>query len=188
MISPDLDSLRLRARRAYERMRWHHAARAAWPVAILLPLALALHGPVASALTVVSAVALGAVLAVSRWRGGVWQRGALPGVLAGVPLFVAPSLLMPTDSDCGMACARVATPWLTCFAVCALAALAGGLALAFLARRDRAPLAYASSAAAAAILTASMTSALAGAAGLVGAVAGLAAGSVPVVVGAVRRA
>jgi hypothetical protein len=187
MISPDLD-LRRRARRAYEHGRWHHGLRDAWPALLLVPLALALHGPAAPLATALSAALLAAALVTSSWRGGAWRRGALVGVVAGLPMFLAPSFLMPTDADCGMACARAATPWLTCFTGCAMAALTGGLVVGLLARRDRAPLAYAAGAGIAAVLTASMTCTLAGAAGILGAAAGLAAASVPVVAGALRRA
>lgn len=188
MISREPIDLRRRARRAYEAGRWQHGLRDAWPVAFLVPIAFALHGPATSVATAISAGLLAAVLVTAAWRGGAWRRGALVGVVAGLPLFMAPSFLVPTDAECGMACARAATPWLTCFTGCAMAALAGGLVVGLLARRDRAPLAYAASAGIAAALTASMTCTLAGAAGVLGALAGLAAASVPVVAGALRRA
>jgi hypothetical protein len=185
MTSLDYD-LRQRARQAYERARWLDGVRGAWPVVVLVPLALALHGPATAAATAMAATLLTAALATAGWRGGAWRRGALPGVIAGLPMFLAPSVLMPAHASCGAACMREATPWLTCFAGCGAAALAGGLVLAALARRDRAPLPYAASALVMAVLTASMTCTLAGTAGLVGAVAGLALGSAPMMASTLR--
>jgi hypothetical protein len=187
MISRDI-ALRARARRAYERARWLDGGRTAWPVLALVPVALALHGRSAAPATAVAGALLAIALAVAGWRGGAWRRGALPGVAAGLPLFLIPSVLMAGCTACGAACPREAMPWLTCFAGCGLAALLGGLVLAALARRDRAPLVYAASAALTAALTASMTCTIAGAAGLLGGIVGLAAGSAPAVAGALRRA
>jgi len=191
MISPephvDIQGLRDRARRAYERARGLEGARAAWPVIALVPLALALHGPATARATGVAGALLAIVLAITAWRGGAWRRGALPGVLAGLPLFLAPSVLLPERASCGAACLHGGASWLGCFAGCGVAAIAAGLVVAALARRDRAPLAYAASALLTAALVASMTCTTVGAAGVIGALAGLAAGSAPVMA-STRRA
>ena len=183
-LDPRLDPIRRQARDAYERAMLRAALPRLWPLAALLPAAYALHGaPTARVIAV--ALALAVALIATAWRGGGWRRGALPGVLGGLPAFVVPSLAMPAGAACER-CVHGSAPWMTCFAACLITSLAAGLALAHLARRDPAPRTFAASAALCAALTAAMTCSLAGGAGLVGVALGLAVSSAPVLVWAPR--
>lgn len=175
--------LKQRARRAYElQMLWAGVLRL-WPLALVVPAALALHGAAANTpwRTGVAAVLLGATLLVTGWRGGGWRRGALPGLLGGLPAFFVPSLIMPASATCER-CVHASAHWLTCMTACTFASLVAGLALAHLARRDRAPRSFAASAALTAGLTASLTCSLAGYAGVVGVALGLGLASAPILV------
>jgi hypothetical protein len=173
-------SLEDRARGAYERALVARAARDVWPAALLVPLALALHGPAHSPSTVaIAGVALVAALFALGWRAGAWRRGALAGVVAGLPPFLVPSLYL-RSADCAHACARHPAP--DCALACALAALLAGLVLATRARHDRDPLGYALGGALTGALTASLTCALAGGVAVAGAAVGLALGAAPALV------
>lgn len=173
--------LKRRARRAYElRMAWAGVLRL-WPLALLLPAALLLHGPSAPWQTGVAALILAAALVLTGWRGGGWRRGALPGLLGGLPAFFVPSLIMPAGATCD-GCVHASAHWLTCMSACTFACLASGLALAHVARRDPSPRSFAASAAICGALTASLTCSLAGYAGLMGVALGLGLASAPILV------
>lgn len=185
MVSPEMARGYARARAAYERAFARVGLFAVWPVAVLVPLALMLHTPATPWRIAVAGVVLAAALAITGWRGGAWRRAALPGVLGGLPAFFVPSLMMPRDATCAR-CVGASSHWVSCMTACAIASLVTGLALAYLARRDRDPRTYAASAALCAGATAALTCALAGGAGLLGVTIGLAIASAPVLVS--RRA
>lgn len=174
-------AIRGRARAAYERAMVRRGLARLWPLAVLVPVALALHTPATPWRTAMAAMCLGAALLATGWRGGAWARGALWGVLGGVPAFIVPSLVMPAETACA-SCVHGSATWTTCMAACSVASFASGLALAHLARGDRAPRAFAIAAATCAGLTASLTCSLAGGAGLAGVALGVVVASVPVIV------
>lgn len=174
--------LQQRARRAYERRMMLTGILRLWPLALVVPAAFLLHGPATTPWrTAIAAIFLGATLVVTGWRGGGWRRGALPGLLGGLPAFFVPSLVMPAGATCEH-CVHASAHWLTCMTACTFASLAAGLALAHLARRDPAPRSFAAAAALTAGLTASLTCSLAGYAGILGVVFGLGLASAPVLV------
>ena len=182
MASPDLASLATRSRRAYERAMLARALRGAWPVVLLAPVALLLHAP-AQATTTIAAIAglLAAALIGLGWRGGAWRRGALPGVLSGVPVFVVPSLIAPRAEHCAQACSHGGVASSSCALACLGVALVAGVLLGRHAARDPRPVEYTLAAAVTGGLTASLTCSAAGSFAVLGAIAGLVAGSVPLV-------
>lgn len=187
MAFPDPAVGFVRARAAYQRAFARVGLCALWPVAILVPLALMLHTPATPWRIAIAGGVLAVALAVTGWRGGAWRRAALPGVLGGLPAFFVPSLLMPSEATCAR-CVGASSHWVSCMTACAIASLASGLALAYLARRDRDPRSFAASAALCAGATAALTCALAGGAGLLGVTVGLALASAPVLVSRGRAA
>lgn len=188
MTSSDLSPIRHRARGAYERaMAWAGVKRL-WPLALVLPAAVALHGAPDGRMIFVG-VLLAAALVVTGWRGGAWRRGALVGVLGGLPAFFVPSLVMPPQTACEKCvhAGNADASWMTCMTACLFASLVAGLVIAHLARRDRAPRTYTASAVACAALTATMTCSLAGGAGVIGVALGLSLASAPVMLFAPQR-
>jgi hypothetical protein len=181
MTQPDAKA---RARAAYERALFVRAALGAWPVVLLIPLALLVHRPASTPPTI---AALGAALAVALvacgWRGGAWRRGGDAGLVAGVPLFLVPMLVAPRDA-CAHACAH--GPAMACVVACTAIGAAAGLALGLAARRDPSPVARALAGVVVAGLVGSLTCVIAGSAALLGAAAGLAAGTAPLLVFARR--
>lgn len=129
-------------------------------------------------------------LVASGWRGGAWRRGSIVGVLGGLPAFFVPSLVMPAGTSCDKCvhAGKADASWMTCMAGCLFASLAAGLVIAYLARRDRAPRAFATSAVVCAGLTATITCSLAGGAGVLGVALGFALASAPVMLFAPRAA
>ncbi len=81
---------RRRATRAYERSFVIAALRGVGLAIVLTVAAIALHRTTDA--TWLVAGALAATLATGGWRGGAWARGAYTGVLAGIPVFIAPAL------------------------------------------------------------------------------------------------
>ena len=182
MASPDLASLAARSRRAYERAMLARAVRDVWPVLLLAPLALLLHAPAQTASTI---AAIAGVLAVALialgWRGGPWRRGALPGVLSGLPVFVVPSLVAPRAEHCALACSPGGAASSSCALACLGVALVAGVLLGRRAGRDARPVEYTLAAAVTGGLTASLTCSAAGGFAVLGAIAGLVAGSIPLI-------
>lgn len=189
MTSSDLARVKARARGAYERaMAWAGVLRL-WPLAFVMPAALVLHGT-PSGRTIFVGVLLAVALFATGWRGGAWRRGAVVGVLGGLPAFFVPSLVMPAESACEKCvhAGNADASWMTCMSGCLFASLAAGLVIAHLARRDRSPRVYATSALVCAALTATITCSLAGGAGVLGVALGLALASAPVMLFAPRSA
>lgn len=174
-----------RARGAYERGRLWVGLRRVWPIAFLVLAALWLHSASATRIAAVAAV-LAIALVVTGWRGAGWARGALPGVLGGLPAFFVPYLVAPAGSSCDR-CAHPDAHWSTCLALCFAASLTTGVVLAVMARRDRDPRGFIGSAALVGVLTAAITCSLAGAAGLGGIALGVLASSLPVLLAPVPR-
>ena len=78
-------------RRAYDRARTLSAGRGLVLAAAFAVLAIGLHRT--NHATWIVVITLTAVLAAFGWRGGAWRRGALAGTLAGLPVFLAPTIV-----------------------------------------------------------------------------------------------
>ena len=85
------DDTLARIHRAYERTHVLAALRALAIAAALVALAVGLH--TTSRATWLIAGTLAATLPILAWRGGPWRRGALAGVIAGLPPLIAPSIV-----------------------------------------------------------------------------------------------
>jgi len=162
------------ARRAYDRARVVSATRGLALAGAFAVLAVGLHRTTHATWIVVAALA--AVLAAFGWRGGAMRRGALAGSLAGLPVFLAPTIvfgilhgrLQCPDCPLGPTPACIAT----CFGTSALV----GIAIGFAARRE--PARYVLAALASALLVGLLGCATTGLGGALGIVAGVAAGGV----------
>lgn len=164
-----------RVRLAYERAHLVSAARAIVLAAALVALAIGLHR--VTQLTWLVAALLTATLATFGWRGGAWRRGGLAGVIAGLPVFVAPALYMMTTHaghcvDCAM------RPTLPCTLLCFGTSSLVGVLVGRLAARDDSPSRFAAAALAVALLTGLLGCATMGIGGAIGVVIGLCAGGV----------
>ncbi len=164
-----------RARGAFERAHVVAAVRGLAIATVITALAVALHRT--SPVTWGFAAVLAATLATLGWRGGAWRRGALAGVLAGLPPLLAPTLVFALGHgghcpDCQL------QPTLPCLLTCFGTSSLVGLFVGHSAIRDGAPRRYA----AAAILSAAATGLLGctttGLGGALGIVVGLVAGGV----------
>ena len=174
-----------RVRLAYERAHVVAAVRGAAIAAGLVALAFGLHRMSAAAWLVAGALA--ASLAALGWRGGAWRRGALAGVLAGLPPLLAPSVVFAlTHADHCAMCEHSATLgcMITCFATSSLV----GIAVGHRAVSDRSPRRFAIAAIASAALTGLLGCGTIGLGGAVGVVIGLVAGGVTGWVVAARAA
>ncbi|HUJ62530.1 MAG TPA: hypothetical protein VLX92_28710 [Kofleriaceae bacterium] len=165
-----------RARAAYERA---HVASALRGVAIAVAItlvALALHRTTGR-VTWLLAATLGATLATLGWRGGAWRRGALAGVLAGLPPLVAPAVMFALGH--GGQCPSCAIgPTLPCLITCAGTSALVGALVGYAATRDGSPARFALAAIASAALTGLLGCTTTGLGGAIGVVVGLAAGGV----------
>jgi hypothetical protein len=173
MTRPELALLR--ARRAYELAHVWSAVRGVALALVFTVAAIALHRT--TSMTWLVAAALAATLATLGWRGGAWRRGALAGLVAGVPVFVAPAIysLVVVGShcpDCAMA------PSLTCILVCLGTSSVVGSAVGYAATRDPSRSRFAGGAIASALLTGLLGCGTVGMAGAAGIVVGLVAGGV----------
>lgn len=162
-----------RVRSAYERTHVLAGARGVAVAVGLLLLAFALHRTTQA--TWLVAGVLASTLAVAGWRGGTWRRGALAGVAAGLPVFIAPAIyLFFTHGSCTNC--QVA-PSLTCMLVCFGTSSAVGALVGHVATRDRSPRRFALAAVASALLTGLLGCGAMGIGGALGVVVGLVAGS-----------
>lgn len=164
-----------RVRRAYERAHVISAMRGVALAVLLTLAAIALHRTTQA--TWLVAAGLAATLATFGWRGGAWRRGALAGVIAGLPVFIAPALywMVAHGSHC-VDCAM--TPSLTCTLVCLGTGSAVGIAVGYVATRDPSPPRFAGGALATALFTGLLGCGTVGAIGALGVVIGLVAGGV----------
>jgi len=121
--------LEARARRAYETGRFHHAVQRAAPLVPLL--ALALLGCAPSHEVLACAGALLVVVTLLLWRGQEWGVGVGPGIVAGLLPLLFPSLVEAGGHLC------ISGGCLLLPVVCAAGGLLGGLLLGVLAPRPR---------------------------------------------------
>jgi hypothetical protein len=164
-----------RARLAYERAHLLTALRGVALAAGLAALAFGLHR-MSSASWVVAA-ALAVALAVLGWRGGVWRRGALAGVLAGLPPLIAPSVsfALTHGGHCATCEQGAALPCLiTCFATGSLV----GILVGYHAATEPSPRRFAIAAITGAAITGLLGCGTTGLCGALGVVVGLLAGGV----------
>ena len=162
------------ARHAYERARVISAGRGFVLAAAFAVLAIGLHRTTHATWIVVTVLA--AVLVGFGWRGGAWRRGALAGTLAGLPVFLAPTIvfgilhgrLQCPDCPLGPTPACI----VTCFGTSALV----GIAIGFASRRETNRFVLA--ALASALLVGLLGCATTGLGGALGIVAGVATGGV----------
>lgn len=164
-----------RARLAYERTYVVSGLRALAVAAVLVISAIALHRTTDATWLVASTLA--ATLATMAWRGGGWKRGGLAGVLAGIPVFVAPAVyFMATTGghcpDCNVA------PSLPCMMICFGTSAAAGLLVGRVASHDSQPRRFALGALSTALLTGLLGCGTVGFGGALGVAIGLAAGGV----------
>ena len=163
------------ARRAYERAHVVSAVRGVALAVAFTVAAIALHRTTHA--TWLVAAALAATLATLGWRGGSWRRGSLAGLLAGVPVFVAPALYFMVTH--GRHCPECAMgPSLTCMLVCLGTSSAVGSAVGYIATRDASPYRFAGGALASALLAGLLGCGSVGFGGAAGVVIGLLAGGV----------
>lgn len=162
-----------RVRSAYERTHVLAGARGLAIAAALLVLAFALHRTTRE--TWLVAGLLASTLAVAGWRGGAWRRGALAGIAAGLPVFIAPAIYIffthGSCTNCRM------EPSLTCMLVCFGTSSAVGALVGHIAVRDQFPRRFGVAAVAAALLTGLLGCGAMGVGGALGVGVGLVAGS-----------
>ncbi len=164
-----------RVHRAYERAHIAAAARGIAIAAGLAVLAVGLHRT--SHATWLVAASLAASLAALGWRGGAWRRGAVAGVIAGLPPLVAPSVVYALSHGGHCATCEMGATWscmLTCFGTGSLV----GIFVGYRAIVDVAPRQFAVAAIAAAALTGLLSCGTTGLGGAIGVVFGLVAGGV----------
>jgi hypothetical protein len=164
-----------RARSSYERAHVLAGARGVLIAGVLSLAAVQLHRT--TQLTWLVASLLAATLATLGWRGGAWRRGAVAGVLAGLPVFIAPTIVFwishaPRCPDCPLG------PTLGCMLTCFGTSSLVGIVVGVTAMRDTSPRRYAAGSLATAILTGLLGCATTGLGGATGIVIGLVAGSV----------
>jgi hypothetical protein len=162
-----------RARLAYERAHVFAALRGLVIATVLVVLALGLHRT--TQLTWLVACALAATLAIFGWRGGAFRRGALAGVLAGLPPMIAPTLVFAFTHG-GHCPACEMAPTLSCMLTCFGTSSIVGVLVGHAAMKDRVPRRYAAAALATAALTGTLACATVGLGGALGVVVGLVAG------------
>ncbi len=163
-----------RARRAYARAHVASGVRGIALAGVLVASAVALHRTTHATWLVASALA--ATLATLGWRGGAWRRGALAGIAAGIPVFVAPALYFLTTRGHCPQC--VMAPSLTCMLTCIATSSVAGIAVGYVATSDESPRRFGGGAIATALLTGLLGCGTVGFVGAIGVLFGLAAGGV----------
>jgi hypothetical protein len=164
-----------RVRRAYEVTHLRAAGRGLAIAGGLAVLALALHRTTST--TWLVAASLAASLAALAWRGGAWRRGAVAGVIAGLPPLIVPSVVFTLTT--GAHCATCdAGPTLPCIVACFGTGSLVGILVGYRAITDPSPRRFALGALATAALTGLLGCGTTGLGGAVGVVVGLAAGGV----------
>lgn len=139
-----------RAVAAYGRAWVWSGLRSAAVVVGLAVLAVGLHRTSDATWLVAGALAL--ALGLLGWRGGAWKRGAMAGVLAGLPPLIAPSVVFAVAHGGHCATCEQGANW-PCMLVCFGTGSLVGMLVGKRAVGDRAPRRFA----AAAIATAAMT-------------------------------
>jgi hypothetical protein len=164
---------RSRARRAYELARWRQALRVAPVVLAMGGLSWTVAGN--ALLTAWAGVGLLVVAVTLRWRGQVWGRAVMPGLLAGS----APLLLPPLLRSAGYCCIGN-NCWSFCMLGCTLGGALAGIAIgvASAAEKEERPK-FLLAAALLSGLTGVLGCAMMGAAGIAGMVTAVILSSVP---------
>lgn len=174
-----------RARFAYERAHLATALRGVGLAGALAVLAFGLHRT--SPATWLVAGTLVVALAALGWRGGAWRRGALAGVIAGLPPLIAPSVVFALSHGGHCAtCEEGAT--VPCLIACFGSGSLVGLLVGYRAVTDRSPRRFALAAIASASLTGLLSCGTTGLGGALGVVIGLVAGGLAGWVVAARAA
>jgi hypothetical protein len=120
---------------------------------------------------------LATTLAALGWRGGALRRGALAGVLAGLPPMIAPTLVFALSH--GGHCPECELgPTLPCLITCFGTSALVGVLVGHAATRDRSPRRFALAAIGSAALTGALACGTTGLGGAIGVVIGLVAGGV----------
>jgi len=171
-------SLRLAARRAYERGRLEGALRRG-AAAVLLALP-AFFVCTRSPVALLCLSGFGLVVAAARLRGEAYDRGASSGALAGILPCLLPAALRAIDPGLCLMMMSARGAW-----ICGIGGIAAGVVLG-LTSRDARGLRFWGSALAALVLAASIGCIPAGAIGFAGLPAGVLAGGAPIL--AFRRA
>jgi hypothetical protein len=164
-----------RVRFAYERAYVLAALRGLALAAAIAVLAFGLHQMSIPAW--LCAGTLAASLAALSWQGGAWRRGALAGVIAGLPPLIAPSLVfaLTRGGHCGT-CESSAT--LPCVIACVATSALVGIFVGHRAVTDPAPRRFAVAAITTAALTGLLGCGTTGLGGALGVVVGVVAGGV----------
>ncbi|TMA26280.1 MAG: hypothetical protein E6J78_14065 [Deltaproteobacteria bacterium] len=171
--------LERRARRAYELGRLRSALRLAPFVLAAAAVAVACGRP-AGLSCALGAMLLPLTVALA-FRGGGAGRGVVPGLLAGTVALAMPLLVQIVGHACiGPACMAL------CMPSCVVGGAAGGAFIALRARFEERPAPFALAALAVAGLMGALGCTLAGAAGVVGMLAGAVVAGAPVLI-SVRR-
>ncbi len=167
-----------RARSAYERAHVRSAVRGLAIAAALAVIAFALHRTSSATWPLVAV--LGATLAALGWRGGAARRGALAGVIAGLPPLVAPALVFAAShGTLGPACETCASnPTWLCMIVCFGTSSLVGAFVGQFAVHDPRPRTFGAAAIASAALTGLLGCGTTGLGGAAGVVVGLIAGGI----------
>jgi hypothetical protein len=122
MVSIDPSLQRVRARRAYELGRWRRGLRVTPAVLGMIILSLLAGG--STLLAAGAGLTLLGFSVAFRWRGQVWGRAVVPGLLAGSAPLVLPPLLRSAGYCCvGNTC------WSFCLLGCTLGGLLAGVAI-----------------------------------------------------------
>jgi hypothetical protein len=165
-----------RVRRAYEAAHLVSAIRALGAGAGVLLLALGLYRTESE--TWLAASLLIAVLATLAWQGGAWRRGALAGMLAGLPPLIVPSIVFALSSHGGHCASCDTGPTWPCLLACFGSSSLVGILVGHHAISDRSPRRFAIGAIATAALTGLLGCGTTGLGGATGIVIGVIAGGV----------
>lgn len=164
------------ARRAYERSHVRSAGRGVLLAGLFAILAIGLHRT--THFTWFVAALLAIALAAFGFRGGSSRRGALAGVLAGLPVFIAPTIVFAITHG-GIHCPDCELgPTLACMATCLVTSALAGSAIGYASRRE--PMPFIAGATTTALLVGLLGCATTGIGGAVGIVVGVLAGSATV--------
>jgi lysylphosphatidylglycerol synthetase-like protein (DUF2156 family) len=175
-------------RRTWLAYEYAHAASAVRGVALacaLTVLAFGLHQMSRASWLVAATLAI--LLAALGWRGGAWRRGALAGVIAGLPPLIVPSVVFALSQGGHCAtCEQGAT--VPCLIACFGSGSLVGILMGYRVVSDPSPGRFALAATAGAALTGLLSCGTTGLGGALGVVIGLVAGGLAGWVVAVRAA
>ena len=161
-----------RARRAYRNAHAVAALRGIALAGAFAVLAIGLHRT--THITWAVATLLAVTLAAFGWRGGSLRRGALAGAVAGVPVFIAPTIVFALTHG-GMQCPDCALgPTPACLVTCFTTSALVGLAIGFATRKEAAR--FSGAALATAVLVGLLGCSTTGLGGAIGIVFGVLAG------------